>query len=323
MAFPILGNPKPAFFDSNGAPLVSGTITTLDPADDSVKASYPTADDANAGTNGTSGDITLDSRGEPTSTQYWGQDGEDYKVVIKDSSGSTIYTLDDIRMAGSVRRTLTTVGSSDATPSVAAGDSFRLNDTTITDFDDGEVGDTIYIYGPSSSYVLVTSNSNILLKNQLDHEMTTNDVLVLKMFEDQVWHEISRANNAGSAWWIDLTTTTTLTEGDNGRTLYLDSATGFATTLPAPARGLKFDFICATQPTTGAHTVVTTSSANIIYGSIFEADGTAAAASAEDTITFVSSTALPGDWVSVVSDGTNWYMKAFTSAGGGITASAT
>jgi hypothetical protein len=96
MAFPILGTPKPAFFDSSGDPLVSGTVTVQDPDDSSAKASYPTAADADAGTNGTTSAITLDSRGEPSSTQLWGKEGEDYKIILKDSSGSTVYTIDNI-----------------------------------------------------------------------------------------------------------------------------------------------------------------------------------------------------------------------------------
>ena len=124
MAFPILGTPVPAFFDTAGAPLASGTITILNPSDDTVKASYPTADDANASTNGTSGDITLDSRGEPTSTQLWGKDNEDYKIGIKDSAAATVHTIDDIRMPAANRRATVTFTSADATPSVAEGNFF-------------------------------------------------------------------------------------------------------------------------------------------------------------------------------------------------------
>ncbi len=93
MAFPILGNPSPQFFDSSGSPLASGTLAVLDPADDTNKASYPTYDDAQALTNANSNPITLDSRG---SLNLWGIDGEDYKLVLKDSAGATVDTNDDI-----------------------------------------------------------------------------------------------------------------------------------------------------------------------------------------------------------------------------------
>ena len=97
MSFPLLGTPKPQFFDSSGNLLVSGTLSILDPADDTNKASYPTYDDADAETNANSNPITLDSRGEPTSG-LWGRNSENYKVVLKDSSGATIWTQDDIWM---------------------------------------------------------------------------------------------------------------------------------------------------------------------------------------------------------------------------------
>jgi hypothetical protein len=97
MPFPILGTPKPAFFDSSGSPLVSGTLAILDPADDTNKASYPTYDDAVLLQNANSNPITLDSRGE-TTTELWGLDGEDYKLTLKDSTGATIWTADDVQV---------------------------------------------------------------------------------------------------------------------------------------------------------------------------------------------------------------------------------
>jgi hypothetical protein len=117
MPFPILGTPKPAFFDSSGSPLVSGTLAILDPADDTNKASYPTYDDAVALTNANSNPITLDSRGE-TTTELWGLDGEDYKLTLKDSAGATIWTADDVFMSikavtkyGETAQTLTDAGA--------------------------------------------------------------------------------------------------------------------------------------------------------------------------------------------------------------------
>jgi hypothetical protein len=79
MPYPILGTPKPAFFDSSGAPLASGTLTVLDPATDTNKASYPSYDAANASppTSPNTNPITLDARGEPQN-ELWGLDAEDY-----------------------------------------------------------------------------------------------------------------------------------------------------------------------------------------------------------------------------------------------------
>ena len=92
MAFAILGSPKPSFFDSNGDPLVSGTLTISDPDTDLPKASYPTLADADAQSNANSNPLTLDSRGEP-STSLFGRNGNSYKVILKDSAGTTVWTI--------------------------------------------------------------------------------------------------------------------------------------------------------------------------------------------------------------------------------------
>lgn len=92
MAFPLLGNPKPAFFDSSGSPLVSGTLAILDPDDDTNKASYPTLADADALTNANDNPLTLDSRGEPEDGLF-GLSGNSYKLVLKDSDATTVWTV--------------------------------------------------------------------------------------------------------------------------------------------------------------------------------------------------------------------------------------
>ena len=199
MAYPILGTPKPAFFDTAGVPLASGTITILNPDDDTVKASYPTAADADASTNGTSGDITLDSRGEPTSTQLWGRDGEDYKIVIKDSDAVTIYTMTDIRMGPHSRRASVTFTAADATPSVAESSTLILNDTTtITGFDDGKVGDVIFIKAAGSStsnHTIQYNSATMQLAGSQNYQMRHDDTLTLAMFNDGAWNEIGRKQN--------------------------------------------------------------------------------------------------------------------------------
>lgn len=119
----------------------------------------------------------------------------------------------------------------------------------------------------------------------------------------------------------DLTATNTLTKEDNGKTLYLNSATEFITTLPAPASGLKFKFICKAAPASASYTIVTSGSANILIGGVtcataddlgsWDADG--------DTITFVDGQAVVGDWVEVESDGTSWYVSGACFVAEGVT----
>lgn len=115
---------------------------------------------------------------------------------------------------------------------------------------------------------------------------------------------------------------TTLTAEDSGKTYFLNSATGFATTLPAPAIGLNYKFVVSTQPTSGNHTVVTNGSANIIEGvAVVEGatNPTVEQAANEDSINFVASITLVGDYAEVISDGTSWFVKAASGATGGVT----
>ena len=123
MSFPILGSPKPQFLDTSGDPYDAGTLSVLEPTDDTNKAYYPTADDADADTNSASGDLTLDSRGGPTNGLY-GIDDQKYKLVLKDSDGTTIWTEDDIRLPtrlptlyGKTAQTLTDAGAVTVTES--------------------------------------------------------------------------------------------------------------------------------------------------------------------------------------------------------------
>ncbi|KKK57316.1 hypothetical protein LCGC14_3055700, partial [marine sediment metagenome] len=141
MAFAILGTPSPQFVDSSGSPYASGTVTIQNPSDSAVKASYPTAADADASTNGTSADVSLDSRGVPDQ-ELWGKDNEDYKIIIKDSDAATVDTMDKIRMPRASRRAAVTFTSTDVSPTIRESETFITAGTTaITDFDHGEVGD--------------------------------------------------------------------------------------------------------------------------------------------------------------------------------------
>lgn len=99
MAYP-LPNPQNQFFDSSGSPLSSGTIEFRNPSTDVLIDTYPTADDADAQTNANSNPLTLNSRGEAATGIYL-REGVDYKIILKDSAGSTIWTQDDVSILSS------------------------------------------------------------------------------------------------------------------------------------------------------------------------------------------------------------------------------
>lgn len=118
----------------------------------------------------------------------------------------------------------------------------------------------------------------------------------------------------------ELTATYTVTAAENGMTYYLNSATEFATTLPAPFLGAKYKFIVKAAPSGASYTVVTGSSANIIKGMQNSAAGDAGdTGTADDTISFVDGQALAGDMVELESDGSSWFAFSRSRVAAGIT----
>lgn len=116
-----------------------------------------------------------------------------------------------------------------------------------------------------------------------------------------------------------LAAATTLTAADNGKTLILDGTAGAAVSLPALADGLNFSFIIGSTFITTDWTIV--SSTNVIQGAV-DVNSTLVLGENENTISFVASAETVGDWVDVLSDGTNWYLRGVGQALGGITLTA-
>ena len=114
-----------------------------------------------------------------------------------------------------------------------------------------------------------------------------------------------------------VTVDTTLTVADSGKTIYLD-AVGEAITLPAVAdsAGVQFKFLVTAAVITSAWTVV--ADAAKVYGSVTEA-GLVQLSSAETTLTIVHTKAIQGDWITLESDGTNWYLAGQFSVASSFT----
>lgn len=142
-------------------------------------------------------------------------------------------------------------------------------------------------------------------------------------------------NDAGSIRWIPasgkavvgaLATVETLTAGDtllaaeSGKKVFLGAAGGGAIVLPALAAGLEFEFIVSVAPTT-AWTITTEAAANNLVGQVYCSAGTDedSETAGADTLNFVANTAVVGDSATLVCNGTNWFVKAFCNATGGIT----
>jgi hypothetical protein len=101
-----------------------------------------------------------------------------------------------------------------------------------------------------------------------------------------------------------VTADTTLSKSDTGKTVLLD-AIGEAILLPAPFAGGHYKFLVTAAVITTPWTVAATGA--IVYGSVTEA-GLVQLSSAETTLTVVHTKSIQGDWFTLESDGTNWYL---------------
>ena len=112
---------------------------------------------------------------------------------------------------------------------------------------------------------------------------------------------------------VALSADTTLNHSHSGKTILLD-ATGEQITLPAVSAGLNFRFVCSVAVTGSNWTII--NGADVMYGSAMVAS-TVVACSQKDIVTLVADKFLPGDFVTLESDGTNWYVygAAVTTAG--------
>lgn len=114
-----------------------------------------------------------------------------------------------------------------------------------------------------------------------------------------------------------VTATNVIAASESGKTFFLNSATEFVSTLPAPAAGLRFRFIVTAAPSGASYTVVG-ASGTPIHGMVLSKDlnaGTDSGATAGTgvlTLTFVDSKSQKGDWAEFVSDGTDWFVVAHT-----------
>lgn len=116
-----------------------------------------------------------------------------------------------------------------------------------------------------------------------------------------------------------------LTAADSGDVVYLDTSGGVpAITLPAVKAGLFFTFVLSASTGGNNATIGTNGGDNVIYGMTVCRDGNAGVpGSAEDLITFVNTSDLPGDFVHLECDGTSWFLHGITDVPAAITMGAT
>ena len=129
----------------------------------------------------------------------------------------------------------------------------------------------------------------------------------------------------------NLTAAKTVEVSDCGTMFTLDSATEFAVTLPSVSSsgpGWWAEFHILGAPASANYTVVTNSE-NVLMGKVFSThtvvDGAATIGNhvvEANTVTFVDSLAVPGDYVKIQCNGTHYIATAFASASTGITITA-
>ncbi len=115
----------------------------------------------------------------------------------------------------------------------------------------------------------------------------------------------------------DITIGETYTMADSGKTIKV-SGTGGTVTLPAPTEGFNIRFV-TTGGLTTANTVIAGGTADVMEGSIIVA-GAVVDVDAADQLNFVHTADNLGDFVEIISDGSNYYVSGNALNSGGITA---
>jgi hypothetical protein len=114
-----------------------------------------------------------------------------------------------------------------------------------------------------------------------------------------------------------ITAATTLTSSDSGSLIVLNASAGKVVTLPSVAeKGFNIKVVVGAAFATTNFTVVAPT-AKIQGGAIV--NSVLVPAADENTISFVASAETIGDYVNIVSDGTNFYVDGVGAAAGAIT----
>ena len=121
----------------------------------------------------------------------WGQVTVEYNNIVT-SGESDLSTSTSNLVAVAFRNSRVATLGNAATPSVLGDQVFKTGNTaTVTDFDDGVVGQEIVILAEHRK--TITDNGAIILAGGANYAMNRGDTLTLRMFNDQIWHEVARS----------------------------------------------------------------------------------------------------------------------------------
>lgn len=176
---------------------------------------------------------------------------------------------------------------------------------------DGSTNDTntttLTVVDPTGARTVTLPNATDTLVGKATTDTLTNKTLTTPLYKE---------------FTEDVTATNVIAAAESGSTFFLNSATEFVSTLPAPAAGLRFKFYVVAAPSGASYTVVTTSSSNLIKGiqlTAQDAGGSGDTGTADDTISFVDGQAVAGDWCDALSDGTSWFVTCHSKVLAGLT----
>lgn len=150
-----------AWNQAGTAPLASGKVYTYEAGTTTPLASYPTYDDALAGTNANANPVVLDSYGEApiflTNTLY--------KIVVKDSADVTQWTMDDVAPAlGYPQPAVSEWIEETQAVTYVSGTSFSVA-TDAAEYGNGRVIKSINTGGTIYSRVLSTVGTTVTVSN--------------------------------------------------------------------------------------------------------------------------------------------------------------
>lgn len=103
-----------------------------------------------------------------------------------------------------------------------------------------------------------------------------------------------------------VTADDTIAASQSGETFFLDGTAGATSTLPAVSAGANVRFVVADNFATN-NWVIDSAEGDNISGTLMVA-GAQVLCAAEDQINFIVDGELIGDYVELLSDGTNWYI---------------
>lgn len=203
-------------------------------------------------------------------------------------------------------------------------------DTTFTFSDPGQFLELIAVYESAADLYRWRKTSDYATANITPTEAASLNGLTASVAElnltDGLTATTAELNQIADADQRVVTLTAAglvLTAADSGKIYFINNATGFiAATLPlaSTAAGVTFTFINKTANTSGNHTIVTSTSENVLKGNQNDVGGAAGDnGTADDTISFVANQSVAGDKVELFSDGTSWFAYAISRVAAGMT----